>query len=513
MIPNSTQVLGPPGCGKTEFLMREMEKYLAAGVDPTQIAFVSFSRKAIHEARERAMTRFNLDAKQLRNFRTLHSTGFAGLHLRNEDLLSSADYTALGRMLGEEFKLSAIPEDGLLVPQDMKRGSQYIRIIDRARYRMVDLEEEWKEHETFDVSLFKAKQIFETITEYKAKLGKYDYVDMIEMFIKIGEPPRLKLLIIDEAQDLTPLQWMMVQKMAQYAEDVLIAGDDDQAIHRWTGVNIQQFISMSPKQIVLTQSYRLPRKVFEVANRIVKRIKGRVPKEYAPMDKEGSVRWHYDFDSIDMRQGSRTIMARTNYYADKIAKYVREAGYYYSLKGHTPVSEEQARAIKTWRKLSSGEGVSVDRVRQLYEVVPKQGDKAVVKRGATKLLDAADPTSTLTLKDLIREFGFKQKGESDTTDNRDAFEILGLGNDMRAYLLNIENSGEDITKPPRIKISTIHAMKGGEDENCVVYLGSTRAAENSRFPDDEHRIFYVAVTRTKDNLHLIESFEKYRYTI
>lgn len=513
MIPNSTQIFGPPGCGKTEFLMRQIEAAIANGVSPEEIAFVSFSRKAIQEARERAMSRFNLDVKQLRNFRTLHSMGFQGLSLRKEDIMSSADYAELGRMLGEEFIMNTSPEDGILIPQDLRRGSQYMRIIDRSRYRLVDLDEEWREHETYDLSLFKAKQIYEQVTEYKTKLSKFDYVDMIEMFVEVGEPPRLKLLIVDEAQDLTPLQWMMVQKMAQHTDEVLIAGDDDQAIHRWTGVDVDQFVNMSPKQIVLTQSYRLPKAVFKVAARIVKRIKGRVPKEYAPTDEEGLVCWHYNFDSVNFRTGSWTVMARTNYFAEKIGKYLRQEGYYYSVKGRTPITADQAAAIKTWRKLRAGEGADVSAVRRFYDVVPKQGDKAVVKRGSGKLLDAADPTSLLTLDNLVKEFGFIDKRDLFGEDPRDEFEILGLGSDMRAYLLNIENGGEDITKPPRIKVSTIHAMKGGEDDRCVVYLGSTYAATNSRFPDDEHRIFYVGVTRTRKELHIVEGNDKYRYPL
>jgi hypothetical protein len=144
------------------------------------IVFVSFSKKSIEEARDRAMSRFNLNAKQLVRFRTLHSTGFVGLGLSYGDVLGRSDYNELGRMLGEEFNMNVRPEDGLLIPTDLKRGSKYIQIIDRARYRLIPLDEEWKDHDTDDLSLFKARQIRDQIVEYKAKLGKIDYVDMIE---------------------------------------------------------------------------------------------------------------------------------------------------------------------------------------------------------------------------------------------------------------------------------------------------------------------------------------------
>jgi superfamily I DNA/RNA helicase len=511
MIENSTQVFGPPGCGKTEFLMRLIEKNIAAGVAPEDIVFVSFSKKSIEEARDRAMSRFNLNAKQLVRFRTLHSTGFVGLGLSYGDVLGRSDYNELGRMLGEEFNMNVRPEDGLLIPTDLKRGSKYIQIIDRARYRLIPLDEEWKDHDTDDLSLFKARQIRDQIVEYKAKLGKIDYVDMIEVYNQIVEPPSCHLLIVDEAQDLTPLQWQMVQKMAANAYEVWIAGDDDQAIHRWTGVNVLQFINMSPKKIVLEQSYRLPKKVFEVAERIVKRIKDRVPKTYRPTDEEGSVVWHYDLDSVPLDRGSWTIMARTNALVAQMAQQVFQMGYYYSVKGSPVITPAQARAVHTWRALCAGHSVDLHLIKELYEIVPKQGDRAVVRRGASKLLDSVAPDGTLSMVQLEREYGLLPRG--DMLEAPDAFQILNLGNDLTQYLRHVEASGEDITKPPRIKLSTFHAMKGGEDDNCVVNLSTTRACEESRYPDDEHRAFYVGVTRTRHTLHFVETNKKYRYLL
>ena len=511
MIEGSTQIFGPPGCGKTEYLMRLIERRIAAGMSPLDICFVSFSRKSIQEARERAMTKFNLESKQLARFRTLHSTGFTELGLSYGDVLGGADYRELGRMLGEEFNMNVRPEDGLILPTDLRRGSRYIQIIDRARYRMLPLEEEWKDHDTWDLSLFKAKQIADQISEYKSAFNKVDYVDMIELYTTTVTPNPIKLLIVDEAQDLTPLQWMMVKHMAQYADEVYLAGDDDQAIHRWTGVDVKLFIEMAEHRIILDQSYRLPKKIFQVGEHIVKRIKDRVPKAYRPTDEEGKVSWHYSLYTIPLDKGSWTIMARTNSFVTELAKEIYEMGYYYSVKGEPPITVQQARAIKTWRELCAGGKVELSRIRELYEVVPKQGDRAVVKRGSGKLLDAADPMSMLSMDDLYNEFGLIDKG--DLLGYHDAFYILNLGDEKRLYLQHIEASGEDITQPPRIKLSTFHAMKGGEDDNCAVYLGSTKACMESRYPDDEHRAFYVGVTRAKKELHLIESSKKYRYVI
>ena len=56
-------------------------------------------------------------------------------------------------------------------------------------------------------------------------------------------------------------------------------------------------------------------------------------------------------------------------------------------------------------------------------------------------------------------------------------------------------------------------MKGGEDDNCAVFLGSTKACVDSKYPDDEHRAMYVGLTRTKNRLCLVDTDHRYRYKL
>ena len=55
-----------------------------------------------------------------------------------------------------------------------------------------------------------------------------------------------------------------------------------------------------------------------------------------------------------------------------------------------------------------------------------------------------------------------------------------------------------------IKLSTIHGSKGGEADNVLLYLDLSSKAlqEMERNPDDAHRVLYVGITRTKNNLVL-----------
>jgi len=95
----------------------------------------------------------------------------------------------------------------------------------------------------------------------------------------------------------------------------------------------------------------------------------------------------------------------------------------------------------------------------------------------------------------------------------DAMDVARFGKEQKLYVRSIERRGEDITQPPRLKVSTFHAMKGGEDDNCVVYLGIPRVCAESKHPDDEHRAFYVGITRARKELHILDTDKRYKYQL
>jgi superfamily I DNA/RNA helicase len=84
----------------------------------------------------------------------------------------------------------------------------------------------------------------------------------------------------------------------------------------------------------------------------------------------------------------------------------------------------------------------------------------------------------------------------------EAFDRVGI--QEREYLISCLRKEEKVTSP-RIKLSTIHAAKGGESENVVVLtdMANSTWVELGKNPDNENRTFYVAVTRTKENLHIV----------
>jgi len=113
----------------------------------------------------------------------------------------------------------------------------------------------------------------------------------------------------------------------------------------------------------------------------------------------------------------------------------------------------------------------------------------------------ADESAFLSLEQLQQQHGLLATADMDWQTALDRLPDVD-----RAYLNALLRRGEDLEEMPRIKLSTIHGAKGGEASNVVVFSDLTAAADTSMqiSPDILHRVFYVAVTRTKQNLFIVE---------
>ena len=134
------------------------------------------------------------------------------------------------------------------------------------------------------------------------------------------------------------------------------------------------------------------------------------------------------------------------------------------------------------------------------------------KRGygpRSKALLALDEQMEITYEYAVQSLGLMIDRGKDWN-----FALDKLDTDTQVYILSALKRGENLDSP-RIKLSTIHSMKGGENENIVVIPDLSPAAYQSYMhnPDIEHRIYYVAVTRSKSTLHFIEPQTNRFYTI
>ena len=83
--------------------------------------------------------------------------------------------------------------------------------------------------------------------------------------------------------------------------------------------------------------------------------------------------------------------------------------------------------------------------------------------------------------------------------------LLGIPEWRRTYYRSGRRRGEELRGDPRFLVSTIHAVKGGEADHVVILPDiPPRAYEDYlRDPDDELRVWYVGITRSRGDLHIV----------
>jgi len=187
-----------------------------------------------------------------------------------------------------------------------------LRIYDKARNRMIEPFQQYKEEKVKRAVWPKFKLIIESYEEYK-KDHRVDFTDMLIEYLEKGERVPLKVLIVDEAQDLTPLQWRLVEKLAVDSEKVYLAGDDDQAIYEWNGADVGFYVEFPGRNKILSKSHRLPLKIHDFSQYIALHIKNRIQKDFKPQKTTGAIFTYNRLVDIPFRKpGTWLILTRTN---------------------------------------------------------------------------------------------------------------------------------------------------------------------------------------------------------
>ena len=484
------KIFGPPGAGKTTYLLNRVEKELEDGISSARIGYFSFTRKAANEARDRALEKFPyLHPKtDFPFFRTLHSLAFHALSIKADMIMQPEHYREFAAQAGIEIKLASEDDVNLA-----KADNPILNEINLARIRGADLREHYNQC-GLDIEWHHFEFVERTYRHYKRSKDLLDFTDLLEMIVSDPDRlPTLEVLIVDEAQDLSRLQWQMVEALAKKAKRVFLAGDDDQAVFTWAGADVKSFLSFQGEITVLQQSYRVPSTVHQLADRIVHRIRERQPKEWRARDFEGSVLTYYRFEDVPLSDEQWLILAATNYMLNPIHEWLKSQGVLFERGGVPSLNIKMVQAVQNWERLRKGETLPGADITEIYRYLSAD----IVARGH-RTFKGGEPGELYDLEALTKDHGLLGNAIWHQALTR-------ISEDKRDYLIAVLRRKTKLSSVNRIRLSTIHGAKGGEADNVLLLmdLSPKFAKEYATNGDNVHRLFYVGVTRAKKSLHLV----------
>ena len=284
--------LASAGCAKTTAIKNETVSFLET-YRPDEIALVTFTRKGVAHAIDQVLeANPYLRIEDLVHFKTLHALTFRESGIKHMSIIERSDIERFNDLLGFDVHIvgsdqhassfeNTTEDDKLLQRYDSiragsRKGIFVERVCDEERYDRL-------------VSAYEA---------FKRENELVDFYDCLTRFKERGLPVSVKVALIDEAQDLTPLQWEVCQIAFSKCEKIRIAGDDFQSLFSYAGASPEILIDLAKRYelVKLEHSYRLPRAVYNFTRGITNMIQEKVEKDSTPIkDEEGFVK-------LDVRQ-------------------------------------------------------------------------------------------------------------------------------------------------------------------------------------------------------------------
>lgn len=430
------------GCGKTTKLLELVNEELERGVPLCNIAFVSFTRIAAFTALNRVfdMCSKPIKKKDARLFRTIHSMCFKQLNANRYAMMNHARYKKLGELgnfeLGDfqtlDFTETRISAGSFTDNQLILFDHIYRNNPSYADKLLAEVPE---------VSYARIVTYQKLARKFRKVNGYMDFTDLLERCNGPGRKVHnVKVAFIDEAQDLTPLQWQVCFQLFGGADTLYIAGDANQCLYSFTGADPKALVHMRGNLHYLRRSYRVPSEILSIASHILDQIpeQSKVDYEWEPAYIGGSVRHIINLYELPPLPKTKTMLliARNRVFLKKYVEWCVENGYPYF-----------------------------------------QGDRK---------------SPVFTKADLI---AYKEGRVEDWAPDR------------LEFARRCENSGH-LFEEPRILISTIHGVKGDEaDIVCLMTdmgMEAYRAFSTEAGEEEEHRCFFVGVTRSKETLYILE---------
>ena len=303
------QIIACAGSGKTQVMaarvVHQLKNGAKTGLTPAGIVAFTFTEKAAGELKDRI---HRLCKEALGSDHGLGDMYIGTIHgyclnlLQEPPLYRFLKYRVLSDIHQRLFIDRNCRRSGL-TKTPLLNGGTLRRWLDSKLYQQV-----LSIYAEADID---AAQIPSGVTEnirmYKQLADEHRYLDYTTIIVEALEAIRnhaelreklvgqIRHLIVDEYQDVNPLQEILIRELYELCGSVCVVGDDDQTIYQWRGSDVRNIITFAERYpdvetIPLNRNFRSSKKVVEVARQFIEQLHGRLDKAMESADAQPSRR-------------------------------------------------------------------------------------------------------------------------------------------------------------------------------------------------------------------------------
>ena len=349
--------------------------------------------------------------------------------------------------------------------------------------------------------------------------GGLDFSDLLLLLLRhMDELPPFKHVLVDEVQDLNPVQLRLLDGFQRRGAQLVAIGDDAQAIYGFRGSKVDGILDFCTRfapaqQVVLCRNYRNPPPVVALAQRTIAQIQKRVKRTIVSLGGPGKVATVATPELLTLllqhRHDSQLVVARTQRQLDAVERRLEAAGVRYHRR--CDVSRSTTLAVLTaaacWRADQPQRG------RAHWELAVRACNVPVSTPELALMLSGQEstPPQLTALVAATRAAAAAESVEAALRAVAPLGEPAVLQTLLHAALARpdvelLEFVSELALGPVEaaaypLELMTVHQAKGLEA--TVVYVVGLEEFPQSRGNHDEEiRVLFVGLTRTKRDLYL-----------
>jgi len=284
-------VLAGPGSGKTAVITGRTCQLVTSGISASRILVVTFTRAAAKEMKERYLKAMGKTSTQV-TFGTFHGVFYAILRhtyrMSGNNILSEEEKKRLMRELVNHYARDLEEED---LEENLARE------ISTVKNNQIPLEHYY----SACMPQEKFREIYEAYEKWRKENKKLDFDDLMvqckRLFLERPEVLRawqqkFQYILIDEFQDISPVQYEIVRMLALPENNLFIVGDDDQSIYHFRGARPEIMLNFTrdypdAETVTLDVNYRCSGQILSAAMHVIGENKKRFSKKLSTPNQVG----------------------------------------------------------------------------------------------------------------------------------------------------------------------------------------------------------------------------------